>query len=220
MNRALSYSRVSTADQAAETQTVKLRALAAQLGLELPEDRVLVDDGVTGRTMERPQFDRVRDLVRSRAVDVVLTAMLDRLGRSARGVLEFFDLCRGSGVRVVVADLGVDTSTPVGRFFLGVAAAYAELEAEQIAERTRDRLSYLSERHRETGVWETRSGRAVGRPSRLTRELLAEIRRLREVEKLHWSQIALRVHAPATSCRKWLSSANRVGTTRPGETGT
>lgn len=218
--RALSYSRCSTPDQTTETQTDRLRALASQMNLELPDERVFVDDAVTGRTMDRPQFERVRELVRSRAVDVVLTTKLDRLGRSARGVLEFFDLAESSGVRVVCADQAIDTATPLGRFTRTIAAAFAELEADMIRDRTVERMRAITEEHRKTGKWNTRSGRAVGRPARVDTTLLEQIRRLRDGEKLRWAQIALRVHAPATSCRKWYSSAKQAAPTRAGGTGT
>jgi len=220
VNRAAVYARVSTADQSVETQVSRLKALAGQLGLELPEDRVLVDAGVTGRSMERPQFDRVRELVQSRSADVVLVTKLDRLGRSTRGVLEFFDLAEANGVRVVCSDQAIDTATPVGRFTRTILAGVAELEADLTGIRTQDRLSYLRAKHRETGIWETRSGKAVGRPPRITIEVLSEIRRLRESDGLRWAQIALRVHAPATSCRKWYSVWKRAGSGPAGETGT
>src|SRR4051812_12493292 len=40
-----------------------------------------IDDRVTGAALERPALDRVRELVRARAIDVVLAFSTDRLTR-------------------------------------------------------------------------------------------------------------------------------------------
>ena len=52
---------------------------------------------------------------------------------------------QGLGVATHIMDLGgvsLDTSTPMGGFFLTVAAGFAELERKQIAERTRNALRH------------------------------------------------------------------------------
>ncbi|MGI0151665.1 MAG: recombinase family protein, partial [Thermoplasmata archaeon] len=67
MNDVAIYARVSTVDQSTATQVTRLRGAATQMGLDLSEDRVLVDDGVSGRAMSRPQFDKVREIVHSRS---------------------------------------------------------------------------------------------------------------------------------------------------------
>lgn len=193
---AASYARVSTAEQSAQQQLDRLRAAA-------PGSREFVDTAVSGRLDSRPAFDRLRAEIERGDVDAVFVTRLDRLGRSARAIISFFEFAEARGVRVVVTDQGpIDTSTAVGRLVRTVLAAMAELEADLIRDRTRDAMTALK-----AGTRATRSGRPVGRPPRVTQELIADIRRLRDAERLRWAQVAVRLHVPASSARKWYSNA-------------
>src|SRR5215471_6511435 len=79
------YARVSTTDQADKgyslpTQIEACQAMARQEGYTVPESHVFVDD-YTGTSLNRPQFIKVRDLVRDRLVQAVFVYDLDRLSR-------------------------------------------------------------------------------------------------------------------------------------------
>ncbi len=201
------YARVSTTVQDVQAQLARLRPIAAGLG---PVTGEYVDDGVSGRLVSRPEFDRLRDDIRARRLSALVASRLDRLGRSARAILEFFDLAEEHGVRVVLADQSVDTSTSAGRVVRTVLAALAELEADLIRDRTQDAMDAFK-----AG---TRAPKGkVGRPPRLTANLLAEIRRLRD-SGLKWNAVALRLHVPASSARKWYANAKRGTPTPPTET--
>lgn len=202
--RTASYARVSTSDQTTVQQLDRLRAVA-------PGAMEYVDDAVSGRLDSRPEFDRLKTAVERGEVKEVFVCKIDRLGRSAKAILDFFDLAEKHSVRVVVTDQGVDTSTPVGKVVRTILAALAELEADLIRERTRDAMAAFK-----AGTRKTRSGRPVGRPPRINDALLEQIRELR-ASGLTWNQVALRAHAPATSARKWLSNARRAADTPPGE---
>src|SRR4029453_10763696 len=78
------YGRVSTDEQAQRygfpSQLREGRAVAAQRG-----DVILAevsDEGISGATLERQDLTALREAVRARAVDVVLTHDADRLARS------------------------------------------------------------------------------------------------------------------------------------------
>jgi DNA invertase Pin-like site-specific DNA recombinase len=192
------YGRVSTVGQgeSLETQLGRLR-------VSVPGAVEFVDAGVSGRAADRPAFDRLVAEIRSERVGSVTVTKLDRLGRSAKTILEFFNDAEAHQVRVVVLDQALDTSTPVGRLVRTILAAMAELEADMIAERTREAMAAFK-----AGTRNTRSGKPVGRPRRVNDELVAEIRRLRD-SGLRWAQVAVRLHVPASSARKWLSVANQ-----------
>src|SRR5262245_9400480 len=79
------YARVSTTDQADKgyslpTQIEACQAMARQEGYTVPGTHVFVDD-YTGTSLNRPQFTRIRDLVRQRLVHAVIVYDLDRLSR-------------------------------------------------------------------------------------------------------------------------------------------
>jgi len=72
-----------------------------------------------------------------RAGDVLVCWKLDRVGRSTRHLLEIVEDFNGRDVGLVATTQSIDTTTGMGRFFVTVLAAVAELEAETIRERVR-----------------------------------------------------------------------------------
>jgi len=189
------YSRTSTDRQEVRTQYDRLASA-------VPGARPFVDDGISGRGAVRPSFELLRAEMRADRVGSVYVTKLDRLGRSARQILEFFGEAEAHGVRIVVLDQQLDTSTPVGRLVRTVLSAMAELEADLIAERTRDAMAALK-----SGTRQTKSGRPVGRPRMYDEEFVRKVVELRDApgpdgRPKRWTQIAMSLHRPAGSLRK------------------
>lgn len=139
----IGYARVSMADQSPALQIDALKAAG------VPEDRIYYDQA-SGSGAARPQLDlMLRD---ARQNDIIVIWKLDRLGRSTRQVLNtFFELDnKGAKVRVLTQPL-LDTTTPMGQFFVAVMAAFAELEKDIIRERTRAGLAAARARGRVGG---------------------------------------------------------------------
>ena len=146
--RAIGYVRVSTTEQAVEgvsldAQQARLAAYCTFKGLDLVE--VIIDSAVSaGRPLaKRPDGRRLANLVHSGAVDAVVSCKLDRLFRDAADCLAVTRSWDEAGVALHLLDLGVDTTTPMGRAFLTMAVAFAELERNLVAERTRDGLAQV-----------------------------------------------------------------------------
>ncbi len=171
--RAVIYLRVSTEEQAASGLGLEAQRLAcgqAVYGKGGEVVAVLADEGVSGAVPahERPGVGEALALIGAGEADTLVVAKLDRLGRSAYDVLGVAQQAEREGWALVVLDLGLDTTTPVGRFTLTILAAVAELERNLIRQRTRDALAAKKAR-----------GERVGRPPVLSAEVVAEVRALR-----------------------------------------
>lgn len=134
------YVRVSTDKQGsdglgAQAQSDAIRARYA-------DARLVVE--VASGAKDRPELERL--LVGLTAQDTLVLSKLDRLGRSTIDVIGKLNDLTDRGVTVVVLDLGLDTSTPAGRFAATVLAAAAELERNLISQRTKDALAAAKRR--------------------------------------------------------------------------
>lgn len=142
--RVIVYTRVSTADeaQAVSCQTQAQRcAEYCKFRTETTDTKhevvkVVSDEGVSARTMDRPGWREVERMLLSDEADLVLSTALDRLSRTVEGFLKFV-----SGVleprQKAFATLhdSVDTSTAMGRMAFTVLLTLAQFQREQTAER-------------------------------------------------------------------------------------
>ena len=126
--RLVGYARVSTDEQKLDVQ---LNSLTAH-GID-PE--WIFVEKMSGKSMKRPQLEATLKIMRPGNILVVWK--LDRLGRSILGVLNTLEALekRGIGFRSITESF--DTSTPVVRAMLAMAATFAQLERDMISERTK-----------------------------------------------------------------------------------
>jgi site-specific DNA recombinase len=80
------YAWVSTDDQgkgfSIPTQIEACQKLAGREGYTVPESHILVDEGVSGTTMDRPALRQLRELVNARAIAAAIVYDPDRLSRN------------------------------------------------------------------------------------------------------------------------------------------
>jgi DNA invertase Pin-like site-specific DNA recombinase len=145
--KAVIYARVSTLDQHAETQLLDLRQLAAQRGLEIV--REYTDQGISGARSRRPALDDMLRDARRAQFDVVLVWACDRLARSTRHFLEVLDELNHLGIEFISYREALDSGGPLGRAFVTIIGAIAELERNLIVERVKAgmRRAKLEGRH-------------------------------------------------------------------------
>ncbi|MGY1719291.1 recombinase family protein [Blastococcus sp. SYSU DS0552] len=142
--RVVAYTRVSTREQAdtghgIDAQRAELRRQAELRGWEIVT--WAEDLGSSGKDMRRDQLTRAVKLVESGEADALVATKIDRVSRS---VADFAALvCRANtkGWALVVLDIGLDLTTPMGKFTANVLCAAAELERDMISQRTRDGLA-------------------------------------------------------------------------------
>ena len=146
MKRTALYLRVSTLDQHPETQLYDLRQMAGQRGWQIVEEYT---DRVSGAKARRPGLDRLMFDARRGKFDVVLVWASDRLARSVKHFLEVLDELSRLNVEFLSFCENLDTGGPLGRAFIVIISAIAELERNLIIERVRAgmRRARLEGRH-------------------------------------------------------------------------
>ena len=156
LGAAACYGRASTVDRGQDVavQIDPLREWVQRLGYD---PVTFAEEGVSGAKTSRPVLDELMKAVRRREVQAVAVWKLDRLGRSLEHLLQLLGELEANGVRLLVHDMAIDTSTPQGRLFFSMVGAFAEFERALIAERVKDGLTHAK-------AHGTKSGRPIGRP--------------------------------------------------------
>ncbi len=113
-------------------------------------------DHVTGKSMDRPGFNRLMDAARTGKVKTIVVWRLDRLGRTAKGLTALFDELKTLKVNLVSLKDGLDLSTPAGMLMANVLASVAQYETEVRAERIHAGL-----------VLAKANGKKLGRPKQV-----------------------------------------------------
>jgi DNA invertase Pin-like site-specific DNA recombinase len=148
----IGYVRVSTREdrQVLDRQLDALNAVGCE--------RIFEDRG-SGASTERSGLKACLDHLRRG--DVLLVLDLDRLGRLAGELIRLIDELEGKGIGFRALNTAFDTTTPTGRAFLQIQAAFAEMERNVIRQRVKEGIVAARAR-----------GRKGGRPRLMTPERL------------------------------------------------
>lgn len=134
------YIRVSTAEQAEEGYSIgaqKERLTSYCKARDWLIYDYYVDGGFSGSNIDRPAMQKLISDVKAKKIDTVLVYKLDRLSRSQKDTLLLIeDVFNKHDVSFVSLNENFDTSTAFGRAMVGVLSVFAQLEREQIKERS------------------------------------------------------------------------------------
>lgn len=99
--------------------------------------KVYTDSVYSGSNMDRPGLqEMIKDCEKGK-VDMVLVYKLDRLSRSQKDTMYLIeDVFEKNGVGFTSMTENFDTSTPHGKFIVGILAVFSQLERSRITERT------------------------------------------------------------------------------------
>ena len=135
------YGRVSTKDQNSARQKEALQNKC----------NVYFEDKLSGRNMDRPEFQKMIEQLRPG--DSVMVVSIDRLGRNLKELVELSSKLQDMGVNIVALNQGIDTSSKMGQLFYNFMALMSEME-----------LMFIQERQREGIELAKQNGRYKGRP--------------------------------------------------------
>ena len=147
--RAISYTRVSTDDQAEsglglDAQTATVRAAIEQRGWDLVAEHA--DEGRSGKDLNRPALADALDRLDRGDADVLVVAKLDRLSRSVLDFAAIAEQARRRGWSVVALDVDVDTTTPTGELVANITSSVAQWERRIIGQRTSEAMQAMKRR--------------------------------------------------------------------------
>jgi putative DNA-invertase from lambdoid prophage Rac len=188
------YARVSTAgQQSVPAQLEALREYAKRRGWKVVQE--VADVGSGAKT--RPKREALMAAARSRAIDVIAVAKLDRWGRSLPDLVTTMQELSALGVGFVSVSDSLDLTTPAGRALAGMLSVFAAFERDLIIERVRSGLNH-AKRHG------TKSGKPIGRPNTID-EHKTEIRKLAHA-KVSMAEIARRLDIGYASVHRVLNA--------------
>ena len=127
------YARCSTDRQGLAAQHQAL------LDLDVAEDRIYTDHGLTGTTRARPGLDQALAAVRQG--DTLVVPKLDRLARSVPDARAIADQLQERGVKLALGRTLYDPDDPMGKMFFNILVTFAEFEADLIRMRTREGMA-------------------------------------------------------------------------------
>ena len=141
MTKAALYVRVSTDAQYEEGYSVDAQKekLEAYCKLKDIDDYdFYVDGGWTGSNIHRPEMERMIEDIKENKISTVIVYKLDRLSRSQKDTIFLLeDVFIPHNCNFISLNENFDTTTPYGKAMIGILSVFAQLERENIRERTR-----------------------------------------------------------------------------------
>ncbi|MBX4258848.1 recombinase family protein [Clostridium estertheticum] len=117
---------------------------------------IIYSEQFTGTTTQRPIFNEV--VKNLNMGDILVVCKLDRLARNTTEGIELVQGLFNKGVAVHVLNVGLLENTTMGKFFLTTLLAVAEMERNNIIERTQNGKA----------IAKTKAGFKEGRPKKYT----------------------------------------------------
>jgi site-specific DNA recombinase len=157
------YGRVSV-DEAAEKGT----SLESQeiIGLEFAKSltertgikhsikyKLIEQRGASGKDTNRPEYQKLLNLIRGRKIDFITAKEISRLSRSTLDFASLTDLCKQNNVAIYIRGLDLDPSSPMGEMLFKLLSVLAEFERKMIVSRVTEsaRARMLTQGHSNGG---------------------------------------------------------------------
>ena len=137
----IGYARVSPSERSSELQAAALREAGC--------DRIFTDHDGNGKLADKSELNAVLDHLRPG--DELVIWRLDRLGRTTKKLLPFFELLDTKGVTFRSLTEGITTTGPNGKAMLTILTALARLERDTTTKRTQAGMAFAAAHGRRGG---------------------------------------------------------------------
>ncbi|MHB9949524.1 recombinase family protein [Clostridium botulinum] len=107
------------------------------------------DEGFSGKDTNRPKFKKMIKAAKNKKFNILICYRLDRISRNVADFSNTIEELQKYNIDFISIKEQFDTSTPMGRAMMNIAAVFAQLERETIAERIKDNMVELAK----TGRW-------------------------------------------------------------------
>lgn len=192
------YLRCSSRSQDLQSQHAAIDQLVA--ARKMTVDEWVEEKGVSGKTLARPQLDRLREEIRAGLVGTVVCFKLDRLTRSGvTDTLSLIEEFKAHGCKLVTCADGIDFDGQFAEIVITVLSLAAKLERTALLDRQAAARAAMRA-----------AGRPWGRPPRTSkadREKIIALSGTRSVR-----DIAVALHIPRSSVHRVIQEASRKST--------
>ena len=132
-NTTYGYARVSTLGQAKDGNSLE----AQENALRAAGATEIFVDTFTGTKLDRPEFDRLNNLLKTG--DVLIVTKLDRFARTVGQASELITDLINRGVTVNVLNLGILDNSSISVLMRNILLSFAQFERDMIVQRTQGR---------------------------------------------------------------------------------
>lgn len=193
--RIATYFRCSTDEQTIDHQEAAVNQWIEKQGYDLSDVYRFTDEGKSGKTTNRPGYQKLLEQVSSGEVDRIIMFETSRASRDFMDYLRFLELCQKNKTEVEIIGKGVQSfATSQDMLMASVHAFINQAERERISERTK---SALAERKRQ-GV---KLGAPKGNQYRKGKKIYDDPRLAEEVRRLAKEGLSNRAIAEAVGER-------------------
>lgn len=143
----IGYARLSRDDEktkyvSIDNQKMIIKKYAEENNMVI--DKMFEDDGFSGYTMDRPDFDEIKHLVDNELVDILIAKDLSRIGRHNGNVLCFLERLQKRNVRIILIDDNYDSAED-NDDIIGIKAWFNERYVKDGSKKVRNALKIMQE---------------------------------------------------------------------------
>ncbi len=134
------YIRVSTKEQAREGYSLaaqkKIVENYASGIMDIKNINMYIDDGYSAKDGKRPRYMKLLKLIKEDKVENIIIYKADRVSRNIIDFNNLMNLCQEHNVNLISINDNINFNSAVGRCVANIIMSFAQMEREQISERT------------------------------------------------------------------------------------